>query len=179
MLDHPFLNDDRGSVILVTISGKTHRALTKESQSVEGLAWSPDGNEVVFSSEEDNNARAVAAVRLNGKQRLVAASAGPLWLHDVAPDGRALVSREIVRAGIVGIRGNATPVDLSWFDYSVVRDLSADGKTMIYSELSGVRPTEIFRASSAGGAATPLTRLNEGLLGQCVVEAWRPFARSA
>ena len=161
LLDHPFLNDDRGSVVLVTISGKTHRALTKESQSVEGLAWSPAGNEVVFSSEEDNNARSVAAVTLNGKQRLVAASAGPLWLHDVAPDGRALVSREIVRAGIVGIRGNAPPVDLSWFDYSVVRDLSADGKTIIFSE-SGEAGGAIFGVYLRGTDGSPAVRLGDG-----------------
>lgn len=39
--------------------------------------------------------------------------------------------------------------------------LSADGKTMIYSEQGASRPVEIFRASSFGGAAVPLTRLND------------------
>jgi serine/threonine protein kinase/Tol biopolymer transport system component len=161
LLDHPFLNDDRGSVVLVTIAEKTHRPLTKESQSVEGLAWSPDGKEVIFSSEEGNNARAVAAVTLSGKQRLVAASAGPLWLHDVAPDGRALVSREIVRAGIVGIQGNARPIDLSWFDYSVVRDLSADGKNIIFSE-SGEAGGAIFGVYLRGTDGSAAIRLGDG-----------------
>jgi eukaryotic-like serine/threonine-protein kinase len=161
LLEHPFLNDDRGSVVLVTLAGKTHRALTKESQSVEGLAWSPDGKEIVFSSEDGSSARAVAAVTLGGKQRLVAASAGPLWLHDVAPDGRILVSREIVRAGIVGIRGNGKPIDLSWFDYSVVRDLSPDGKTIIFSE-SGEAGGAIFGVYLRGTDGSPAIRLGDG-----------------
>ncbi|MCC7173740.1 MAG: S9 family peptidase [Bryobacterales bacterium] len=42
--------------------------------------------------------------------------------------------------------------------------LTADGKTMVYTEHSASSPVEIFRASSSGGAATPLTRLNEPLL---------------
>jgi serine/threonine protein kinase/Tol biopolymer transport system component len=161
LLDHPFLNDDRGSVVLVTLAGKTHRALTKESQSVEGLAWSPDGKEIIFSAEDGNTPRAITAVTAGGKQRIVAASAGPLWLHDVAPDGRALVSREIVRAGIVGIRGNEPPLDLSWFDYSVVRDLSADGKTIIFSE-SGEAGGSIFGVYLRGIDGSPAVRLGDG-----------------
>ncbi len=161
LLEHPFLNDDRGSVVLVTLAGKSHRTLTKESQSVQGLAWMPDGKEIIFSAEEGNAARAITAVTMSGKQRTVAASAGPLWLHDVAPDGRALVSREIVRAGIVGVRGNARPVDLSWFDYSVVRDLSPDGKTIIFSE-SGEAGGAIFGVYLRGIDGSPAIRLGDG-----------------
>jgi serine/threonine protein kinase/Tol biopolymer transport system component len=161
LLDHPFLNDDRGSVVLVTLAGKSHRTLTKESQSVQGLAWMPDGKEIVFSAEDPNTPRAIAAVTLRGKQRTVAASAGPLWFHDVAPDGRMLVSREIVRAGIVGIRGNKPPIDLSWFDYSVVRDLSADGSTIVFSE-SGEAGGSIFGVYIRGTDGSPAIRLGDG-----------------
>jgi serine/threonine protein kinase len=161
LLEHPFLNDDRGSVVLVTLAGKAHRALTRESRSVEGLAWSPDGKEIIFSAEDGNTPRAITAVTAGGKQRLVASSAGPLLLHDVAPDGRALVSREIVRAGIVGARGNAPPLDLSWFDYSVVRDLSADGKTIIFSE-SGEADGAIFGVYLRGIDGSPAIRLGDG-----------------
>jgi serine/threonine protein kinase/Tol biopolymer transport system component len=161
LLDHPFLNDDRGSVVLIALAGKSHRALTKESQSVEGLAWSPDGREIIFSAEDGNTPRAITAVTIGGKQRIVAASAGPLWLHDVAPDGRMLVSREIVRAGIVAIRGNEPPRDLSWFDYSVVRDLSADGKTIIFSE-SGEAGGAIFGVYLRGIDGSPAIRLGDG-----------------
>ncbi|MGH7484185.1 MAG: TolB family protein, partial [Thermoanaerobaculia bacterium] len=161
LLDHPFLNDDRGSVVLVTLAGKTHRALTKESQSIQGIAWSPNGKEVIFSAEDGDTARAIRAVAMNGQQRLIAASAGPLWLHDVAPDGRALVSRENVRAGIVAIQGTSQPIDLSWFDYSVVRDLSSDGKTIVFSE-SGEAGGSIFGVYIRGVDGSPAIRLGDG-----------------
>jgi len=35
---------------------------------------------------------------------------------------------------------------------------------LIYTEVSGSRPAEIFRASSTGGAAVPLTHLNDAIL---------------
>lgn len=49
---------------------------------------------------------------------------------------------------------------------STVGDLqfSSDGRTLVYSEVTGSSPTEIYRASSAGGAPVPLTRLNADLL---------------
>ena len=42
--------------------------------------------------------------------------------------------------------------------------LTRDGKTMVYTQQSGVSPVEIFRASSSGGAAVPLTHLNDQTL---------------
>jgi len=39
-----------------------------------------------------------------------------------------------------------------------------DGRTMIYTEQTGSRPTEIFRVPSSGGASTALTHLNDALL---------------
>jgi len=49
---------------------------------------------------------------------------------------------------------------------STVGDLqfSSDGKTLIYSESTGASPTEIYKASSAGGAPVALTKLNADLL---------------
>jgi dipeptidyl aminopeptidase/acylaminoacyl peptidase len=42
--------------------------------------------------------------------------------------------------------------------------LTRDGKTMVYTQHSGVSPVEIFRAASSGGAPVPLTRLNDQVL---------------
>lgn len=41
---------------------------------------------------------------------------------------------------------------------------TADGRTLIYSEMSGSKPTELYRASSSGGAGIPITRLNDAVL---------------
>ncbi len=41
---------------------------------------------------------------------------------------------------------------------------TSDGRTMIYTEETGSRPAEIFRADSSGGAEVALTHLNDALL---------------
>jgi dipeptidyl aminopeptidase/acylaminoacyl peptidase len=41
---------------------------------------------------------------------------------------------------------------------------TSDGRTMIYTEESGSRPVEIFRANSSGGTGIALTHLNDALL---------------
>ena len=41
---------------------------------------------------------------------------------------------------------------------------TSDGRTMIYTEESGSRPLEIFRATSGGGAGVALTHINDALL---------------
>jgi Tol biopolymer transport system component len=161
-IDHPFVNDDRGSVVLLDLKSGKRTALTRESQSVEGLAWTPDGKELWFAAEQPAGARSLNAVNLHGEERVVAASAGPLWLHDVGPDGRALVSREIVRAGIVGqLAGESKPRDLSWLDFSVVRDLSADGRTIVFSE-SGEAGGAIFGVYLRSTDGSPAVRLGDG-----------------
>ncbi len=43
--------------------------------------------------------------------------------------------------------------------------LTHDGKTMVYTQQTGVSPIEIYRASSSGGAPVPLTHLNDATLG--------------
>ncbi len=42
--------------------------------------------------------------------------------------------------------------------------ISPDSKTMIYTENSGSKPVEIYRVNSSGGAAIPLTRMNDAAL---------------
>jgi hypothetical protein len=134
-VDHPFINDDRGTVVILTVADRTRHTLGREAQSIQGLAWRPDGNEVWFAAERESTARALWAVSLRGRERLVISNAGPLSLHDIAADGRVLLTRDLVRAGILAnIPGEPRPRDLSWLDYSVVRDLSADGKTILFSE---------------------------------------------
>jgi eukaryotic-like serine/threonine-protein kinase len=143
-LDHPFLNDDRGAVTLVTLANRARHAVTKEYASVQGLAWSH--GELWFAADERGSAhaRSIVAATRGGKTRVVTTSAGWLWLHDVSKDGRALVSQQNVRAGILAsLPGETTERDLSWLDFSVVRDLSNDGKTILFSE-SGEAGGDVF-----------------------------------
>jgi dipeptidyl aminopeptidase/acylaminoacyl peptidase len=42
--------------------------------------------------------------------------------------------------------------------------LTRDGKTMVYTDQSGISPTEIFRVASTGGTPVALTHLNDAVL---------------
>ncbi|MCU1349746.1 MAG: serine/threonine protein kinase, partial [Acidobacteria bacterium] len=130
--------------------------------SVEGLAWSPDGSEIWFSGERPGFARSINATTLDGRTRLIATSAGALWLQDVAKDGRVLATRENFTSGILAtLPGETKDRDLSWLDFSIVRDLSNDGKTIVFSE-SGEAGGSIYGIYVRGTGASPAIRLGEG-----------------
>jgi len=58
-----------------------------------------------------------------------------LKLHDIAPDGRVLFTKEDSRARIYFVGpGSPTPVDLTWLNWAIYPVLSADGKTLLMTE---------------------------------------------
>jgi eukaryotic-like serine/threonine-protein kinase len=133
-LDHPKKDDDLGVVSVVDLAGHK-RVLSSEWQSEEGLAWSPDGNEVWFTATETGLQRRIYAVDLAGHLRLSFAALGGVTLEDIAPDGRLLLTRDEQRTGMVALAAGATSErDLSWLDWSLPYDLSPDGNTILFDE---------------------------------------------
>ncbi len=162
-IDHPFTNDDRGSVAIIPATGHgSRRLLTSESQSANGLAWRPDGGEIWFTADSGAGIRTLNAVTLRGTQRTLVSSAGSLWLQDVASDGTVLLGRDLMRGGILAmLPGETRPRDLSWLDFSIVRDLSTDGKTIAFSE-SGEAGGSIFGIYLRKTDGSPAIRLGDG-----------------
>jgi eukaryotic-like serine/threonine-protein kinase len=160
-IEHPVLRDDRGSVVVVDRKGQAKR-LADGWASAEGLAWRPDGREVWFTATRQGAENALHAVRLDGRVRLLAAVPGRLVLRDVAPDGRALVSRNEVYSEVrTRAPGDAEERDLSWHDFSRVADLSPDGRTMLLGEsgeAGGTRYGVYLRPTDGA----PAVRLGEG-----------------
>jgi hypothetical protein len=102
-------------------------------------------------------------VTLDGRERLVFSSPGTLKLHDISSDGQhVLLTRGTTRGGVVSLgSGGAKERELSWFDYSTVADLSADGKMLLFYEWGeGVagKPTVFIRGTDGSDAI----RLGEG-----------------
>src|SRR5260370_26306748 len=62
------------------------------------------------------------------------------------------------------VAGGAAPVVASGDSELDDMQLTRNGKTMVYTQQSGVSPVEIYSVSSSGGAAVPLTRLNDQTL---------------
>ncbi len=123
--NHPTIGVDDGEIDVVDLNGK-QRTLSKGWLSVEGLAWGANGKEVWFAS---NSARAgwadsVRAVTLSGKER-IALTLPSVRLHDIASDGRILLSRESWRAQLLGyFPGDKGEHPYSWLDDTYVRQRS-------------------------------------------------------
>ncbi len=162
-IDHPVRGDDAGAVAVVDLAGH-RRALTGDFRSAQGLAWGPRGE--LWFTAADGRVRALYAVDARGRRRELLRTPGPLTLHDVARDGRVLASSDVLRSGIVaqppseGGRAREEE-DLSWLDWSVAMDLSADGRTLLFDEESeGGGPSyHVYLRPTDGG---PAVRIGEG-----------------
>ena len=62
-IDHPIEGDDGGSVAVVDLNANK-KVLSRDWYTVQGLAWSPDGTEVWFTSSKSGIDRTLSAVTL-------------------------------------------------------------------------------------------------------------------
>ena len=133
-LDHPLPGDDGGSVKVVDLKGNV-KTLSSGFQTVQGLAWSPDGREIWFTAADLGLKRAIFAVTLGGRERSIATVPGTLLVQDIWKDGRVLLAKDAWRRELIGLmEGESKEQDLSWLDYSYPSDLSADGKVLLFTE---------------------------------------------
>ena len=159
--EHPTKYDDRGLVAVVDLAGKK-QVLSEGYWGEEGLAWSSDGSEVLFSAGNAYNNFKVYSVALDRRLRIAAESAGGLTILDVAPDGRWLASRDDWFRDMPGLApGETTKRDLAWLDFSAARSLSPDGKTLLFSEESGSVGVN-YAVGLRGTDGSPVVRLGEG-----------------
>jgi eukaryotic-like serine/threonine-protein kinase len=149
-LDHPLRGDDTGSLVLMDRAGK-RRVLSGPWNSAQGIAWSPDGREIWFTASSASLVRPLRSVTRSGQPRLIANSLGTL--HDLSPDGRALITRDSTRSRVLGLPpGEASERDLSWLDGSAANDLSFDGTTLLLGEAG----------EGGGGTGTVYVRKTDG-----------------
>jgi hypothetical protein len=160
-IDHPERRDDAGSIVVVDPAGNK-KTLSGEWETAQGLAWSPNGDEVWFTTARVGVGRFLYAVSLSGPDRLLAREPGTLTLQDVGRDGRILLTRDVLRVGMVGlVAGDTKERDLSWLDWSAPTDLSNDGKTLVFTE-SGEGGGENYAAYIRQTDGSPAVRLAEG-----------------
>jgi eukaryotic-like serine/threonine-protein kinase len=154
-IEHPVLGDDGGNIMAIDGRG-VHHTLSAGWASADGLAWSPAGREVWFTAARSGLTRALYAADLSGKVRLIAAFPGTLTLCDISASGRVLISREQIHAMMTGLTdGSSKERDLSWFDYTNVEDMSADGRVILFEETGeggGAHHAVYIRRANAPGA---------------------------
>ena len=151
--------DDGGDIDFVDLQRHVS-VLSTGWVSAAGLAWKEDN--VLFTAAT-RGVRALYTVTTRGRTSLIAEAPSPLTLLDVSRNHQLLISDEHLRNIMkVVARDSHQERDLSWLDYSAVRDLAPDGQTILFDE------------SSAGGGAkysvyirrvdgSPAIRLGDGL----------------
>ncbi|MGA2360506.1 MAG: protein kinase [Terriglobales bacterium] len=160
-IDHPARRDDAGSVATVDLMGHK-KTLSQGWGSAQGLAWAPGGSEIWFTSTKVGNGRSLSAVDRSGNEHLHAREPGSLTLQDVGRDGNALLTLDVSRAGMIGrTEGDSKERDLSWLDWSVPFDLSADGKTVVFTE-AGEGGGQDYAAYTRSIDGSPAVRLGDG-----------------
>ena len=126
-----------------------------------GLAWAPRGDEIWFTASTPGNHPQLRATTLAGVERTVVGATDWLVLHDIAADGRVLLSRNSAHNGMSCQRKtDAGENDLEWMRSSIVSGLSDDGTTVVFADtITGMTPAgnpSVFLRRLDGPAAIPL-----------------------
>jgi eukaryotic-like serine/threonine-protein kinase len=125
--------DDEGSVAVVDMEGH-EKKLASGFVSIEGIEWSPSGDEIWFTGTRSGSATNLRGVTLSGKERTITNVPGGMWLEDMR-DGTALMITHQQRLGIRGLAaGGKEERELGWFGWSIIRDISHDGREILFEE---------------------------------------------
>jgi serine/threonine protein kinase len=160
-IEHPAREDESGVVVVFDPLRGQKKALTTGGgprRDLLGLAWRPDGRELWFGEPG-----ALRAVTLNGQERVVAQLPESVHVHDIAPDGRVLLSHESRRMQISARAAGADRErDLSWLTWSVTFAMTPDGRAVVFTEFE--QQTD-FKGIAAmrGTGGSPVVRLGEGM----------------
>jgi hypothetical protein len=147
-----------------TFDRKGKRRIILKEWNVDSLAWSPEGDEILFGGGRPEIGYAIRAVSLSGHVRMLVPAPGPLilGLHDVAADGRLLVEHGELRGGIVcRSRDESVERELGRLDFSFPSYLSEDGRLLLFFEATegGGPRGRIYLRRTDG---TPAVRLGDG-----------------
>lgn len=157
--EHPRKWDDRGSVNLMDLAG-SNTVLSDGYWSERGLAWSPNGGEILFSASPAGGSYTVYAITPTGQRRIAYQAPGGLSIQAVARDGRWLTNRVDFRyVAMVHTPGAAADRDLPWLNTSHVRALSQDGQTLLFAETTVGSNYAVCLRNTRG---SPVLRLGDG-----------------
>ena len=154
-ISHSDGGDDRGKVVILR---KTGEKVVEGPlfESMQGLSWTPSGGEVWVTSPLESGD--IHALNLAGNVRVPLAVPGRLKLQDISSNGQLLAEQGIVRRGMIVARtGMQWQRDLSWLDFGLLRDISIDGKSILFEEEGNeTQNYTVYVRDVDGSAATPL-----------------------
>src|SRR5712691_4183288 len=161
-LDHPLWADNGAAVVVIDRQGKELLRSRQSWNATGGVAWTPNGEEVWVAATASGAGRDLISISMSGRERLVLAAHSHTTLHDIAADGRVLVTFENGgREVVAGHPGETQERILSWFDWSWLSDVSQDGKFVLLAEQAdAVRGRNTIYVRPVDGS--PAVHIGEG-----------------
>lgn len=172
-------------IFVVAIEGGMSHKITSNPGADTSPLYSPDGKYLAYRSQsrggyESDKWRLMVLDRATGKLTIPTDAVDRsvnsfVWepnskriFFTVEDRGHQAIQFVAVEGGgvRVAVTGNNTLDDMQF---------TPDGRTIVFTRQSGDSPAEICKASSSGGAAVPLTHLNDALLGQYQLTALEDF----
>jgi Tol biopolymer transport system component len=160
-VDHDLSWDDAGFVAVVDRTGAVRR-FKDYWASIQGLAWGRSGD-ILFTATRVGSNRALHTMSPDGVIRTLAHVPGALTLQDISGRGDALLSHGTIRSGVIAKPpGEERERDLSWFDWSILRAISADGAMTLFDESGegGGAARQVYLRHTDG---SPAFKIGEGI----------------
>lgn len=163
-------------IYIEPITGGTPVKVSTSPGADNSPAYSPDGKSLAWRTQEragyESDRWRIAVMDRAFKQVTVITDQidrqvnGFLW----SPDSRSIfftaVDRGLQAIQLIPATGGGGRLIVSGHATFDNMQISADNRTIVFTRESGSSPSEIWRGTSSGGQAVPLTHLNDGLLGQ-------------
>jgi hypothetical protein len=160
LLEHPVAGDDGGFVLVIDKAGARTRITTRWA-SLQGLAWSPRGDEVWFGGVRTGGLLGVQAATLSGRERTVLQTGSRLVVKDIDSAGPAALDSGTSRIGVRFGRAGESDRDLSWLDITGIVQLTPDGRlALLYESGDGGGPDYAIYLRPTDGS--PPSRLGTG-----------------
>ena len=135
--EHPVRADNGGYLRVVDLQNR----LIVQSEyfwTAWRQAWDPSGQAIWFSAGGDERSPGIYRMTLDGATEPVYQAPTYTTVEDVSPRGDLLSLSVIPRMRMQsGSKDGGETRDLSWLDWSLVRDISSDGEWVLFGE-SGV-----------------------------------------
>jgi len=161
-------------IFILPIGGGEPKRLTLGAGADRSPVFSPDGKQIAYRSQsragyESDKWRLVLHERSSGRTTVLNESQDRnvdevTWSPDSTRLFFTVEDRGRTTVQMAAAVGGASRAVITGASHIGDVQFAPDGKTLIYSEQTGARPTKLFRASSGGGAAVALESLNDSLL---------------
>ena len=158
--EHPVRSDNGGYLKVID---RENRVIvqTEYFSTAWRHAWDPSGQAIWFSAASDERSPGIYRMALDGAVEPVYQAPTYTTVEDVSPRGDILALSVNPRMRMqCGSKEGGDTRDLSWLDWSLVRDVSSDGEWVLFGEsgVTGGSPGIYIRRLDA----SPAIRLGDG-----------------